>query len=212
MPVRQALDHVRADRVIEHRRRADLHRAAAEQEVVQRVARTRRCRRCRRTTCRETPASAAPSSPATAAESPGRRGRRSTRSPSTFISNSSVSGSISGSDGNVFDDVIASAPPRNAPLRLDDDVGRRGRELRPDRHRRDFLHDLGDDRDQLLILADVRAHVLAVHVRARQVQLERVRALVLAGLRERLPVRELLVAARAGHDRRDQDARRDAPS
>src|SRR4029079_7869405 len=34
--------------------------------------------------------------------------------PSTFISNSSVSGSISGSDGNVFDDEIASAPPRNA--------------------------------------------------------------------------------------------------
>src|SRR5687768_10995603 len=35
--------------------------------------------------------------------------------PSTFISNSSVSGSISGSDGKVFDDVIAAAPPRNAP-------------------------------------------------------------------------------------------------
>src|SRR5882762_3670576 len=36
-------------------------------------------------------------------------------SPSTFISNSSVSGSIGGSDGNVFDETIASAPPRNAP-------------------------------------------------------------------------------------------------
>ena len=35
-------------------------------------------------------------------------------SPSTFISKSSVSGSISGSDGKVFDDTIASAPPRNA--------------------------------------------------------------------------------------------------
>src|SRR5713101_4615706 len=34
--------------------------------------------------------------------------------PSTSISNSSVSGSISGSDVNVFDEEIASAPPRKA--------------------------------------------------------------------------------------------------
>src|SRR5215212_6529833 len=32
--------------------------------------------------------------------------------PSTLISNSSVSGSMIGNDGNVFDDTIASAPPR----------------------------------------------------------------------------------------------------
>src|SRR5688572_23099948 len=32
--------------------------------------------------------------------------------PSTFISNSSVSGSMIGSEGKVFDDTIASAPPR----------------------------------------------------------------------------------------------------
>src|SRR5437763_8284583 len=32
--------------------------------------------------------------------------------PSTLISNSSVSGSIRGIDGNVLDDTIASAPPR----------------------------------------------------------------------------------------------------
>src|SRR5512143_350056 len=32
--------------------------------------------------------------------------------PSTLISNSSVSGSMIGSDGNVFDETIASAPPR----------------------------------------------------------------------------------------------------
>src|SRR5579859_7671926 len=32
--------------------------------------------------------------------------------PSTFISNSRVWGSMTGSDGNVFDDEIASAPPR----------------------------------------------------------------------------------------------------
>src|SRR5687768_16023149 len=35
--VDEAFDHVRSDRAIEHRRRADLHGAAAEQEVVQRV-------------------------------------------------------------------------------------------------------------------------------------------------------------------------------
>ena len=126
--------------------------------------------------------------------------------PSTFISKSSVSGSISGSDGKVFDDTIASAPPLNAAPRLFDDLGRRRRQLRPHRHLRDFLHDLGDDRDLLLILAEVRAHVLAIHVRARQVQLERIGAGVLAGLGEVLPVRQLLVAARAGHDRRDQHA------
>jgi hypothetical protein len=33
-------------------------------------------------------------------------------SPSTLISNSSVSGSMIGSDGKVFDETIASAPPR----------------------------------------------------------------------------------------------------
>src|SRR3954467_690899 len=32
--------------------------------------------------------------------------------PSTLISNSSVSGSITGIEGNVFDETIASAPPR----------------------------------------------------------------------------------------------------
>ena len=35
--------------------------------------------------------------------------------PSTLISNSSVSGSMSGSDVKVLDDEMASAPPRNAP-------------------------------------------------------------------------------------------------
>src|SRR3954464_10712414 len=35
--------------------------------------------------------------------------------PSTFISNSRVSGSISGSDGKVFDEVVGCAPPGNSP-------------------------------------------------------------------------------------------------
>ena len=80
-------------------------------------------------------------------------------------------------------DRIGAAAERRA--RLFDDLGGRRRELRPHRDLRDFLHDLGDDRHLLLILADVRAHVLAIHVRARQVQLERIGAGVLAGLRER---------------------------
>src|SRR5918995_591737 len=33
----QRLDHVRADRAVEHRRRAHLHRAAAEEHVVERM-------------------------------------------------------------------------------------------------------------------------------------------------------------------------------
>ena len=42
--------------------------------------------------------------------------------PSTLISNSSVSGSISGSDGKVLDETIASAPPRKHAAGLDHDV------------------------------------------------------------------------------------------
>src|ERR1019366_3193778 len=39
--------------------------------------------------------------------------------PSTLISNSSVSGSITGMEGNVFDDTMASAPPRmHAPASI----------------------------------------------------------------------------------------------
>src|SRR5690606_41701430 len=47
--------------------------------------------------------------------------------------------------------------------------------------------------------------ILAVHVRAGEIQFERVGAFRLAGLRERLPVLQLGVAARTGHDRRDED-------
>ena len=109
--------------------------------------------------------------------------------PSTFISNSSVSGSMSGSDGKVFDEVIASAPPRNAPrasttMSVVDGVSLAQIGTRATSFTASVTIEI-----ELLVLADVRAHVLAVHVRARQVQLERVGALVLAGLRERLPVR-----------------------
>ena len=114
--------------------------------------------------------------------------------PSTLTSNSSVSGSISGSDVNVFDEEIASAPPAKRGPRLEHDVGRGRRQLGPDRDARDLLDDLGDDRDQPLVLADVRAHVLAVHVRTGEVQLEGVGARVLARLGQRLPVRELRVS------------------
>ena len=67
-------------------------------------------------------------------------------------------------------------------------------------------------RAERLILADVRSHVGAIHVRAGQVQLEPVGAGVLAGRGERAPAFELLVAARARHDRRDQDAVQETPS
>ena len=96
---------------------------------------------------------------------------------------------MSGSDGKVLDerDRVRAAEKRAA--RLDDDVGRRRRELGPDRHARDLASPTCVTIEiELLVLADVRAHVLAIHVRARQVQLERVGAFVLAGLRQRLPV------------------------
>ena len=170
--------------------------------------RTRRCRRCRRTPCRETPASAAPSSPARAAEWPDRRDRRSRSSPSTFISNSSVSGSMSGSDGNVFDEEIASAPPRNAPRASTTMSVVDGVSFAHTGTRATSFTARVTDGDELGVLADVRAHVRAIHVRTRQVQLERVGAFVLAGLRQRLPMPQLGIAARARHDRRDEHARR----
>ncbi len=102
------------------------------------------------------------------------------------------------------DDRVGAATENRASLHRD--VARGGRELGPHRHLGDLLYDLGHERAQLLVLADVRAHVLAVHVRAGQVELEPVGARVLAGAREVTPVVELLVAAGAGHDRGDQHA------
>ena len=67
-------------------------------------------------------------------------------------------------EGVRGDDGIGAAEERAAGL--DHDVGRGRRELRPDRHARDVLDGLSDDREELGILADVAAHVLAVHVRA----------------------------------------------
>ena len=112
MPATQLLDDVGPHRVVEHGRRAHLHRAAAEQEVVEGLARSRRCRRCpeklfsgnARVIC------------AILASDCGRmagppRPPLDTR-PSTFISNSSVSGSMTGSEGNVFEETTASPPPR----------------------------------------------------------------------------------------------------
>ena len=100
-------------------------------------------------------------------------------------------------DGKVLDghDRVGAAEKRAS--RLDDDVGGGGRELGPHRNLGDFLHDLRDDGNLLLILADVRSHVLSVHVRAGEVQLERVGAFVLTGLGQILPVRELTIAAGA---------------
>ena len=101
-------------------------------------------------------------------------------------------------------DGVRAAEKRRA--RLGDDVGGRRRDLAPHRNLGDFLDHLRDDGDEPFVLADVRAHVLAIHVRARQVQLERVRAGILARRRQRLPVPELAVVAGARHDRRDEDA------
>ena len=156
----QALDHVRTDRVIEHRRRAHLHRAAAEQEVVERVRelgdaadagkrlvrkRLRQLRHLRQ------------------------RQRQNRRTAEAADRHQPVDVHLElerlGIDERQRRECIrrsdrVGAAEKRAP-RLDDDVGRRRRQLGPDRHARHFFHRLRDDGDELLILADVRAHVLA---------------------------------------------------
>src|SRR4029453_1930700 len=73
--------------------------------------------------------------------------------PSTFISNSNVSWAMTARDGEGGGGFHR-------------ECARRGGELGPHRHAGDLLHHLGDEGAQLLVLADVRAHVLAVHGRA----------------------------------------------
>ena len=117
--------------------------------------------------------------------------------PSTLTSKSSVSGSTSGSDGNVFDDEIASAPPQERGLGLLHDVRRRGRQLDPDGDRATAFTAWVETEHRTGSLPTFGAHVHAVHVRAREVELDRVDAGVLDALDQRLPVPELLVVARA---------------
>src|SRR5262249_44440060 len=112
----QLSNHVRSDRVIEHRRRAHLHGAAAEEEVVERVVESGDAADAREALVGER---------LSELRHLGQRQRQNRRPapprppvetrPSTLTSKSSVSGSISGSDVNVFDETTASAPPRNAP-------------------------------------------------------------------------------------------------
>src|SRR5881397_2532694 len=70
--------------------------------------------------------------------------------PSTWTSKSSVSASMSGSDVKVFEETMASAPPRNAP-RASRTMSVVDGELGPHGNLRDLLHDLGDDGDELFI-------------------------------------------------------------
>ena len=100
---------------------------------------------------------------------------------------------------------MASAPPAEAGRRLDFDLRGGRRELAPDRHRGHLLHRLGHHRAEPLVLADVGPHVAPVHVGTGEVELEPVRAGVLAVAGEPLPVLQLLVVAGAGHDRGDED-------
>ena len=179
----QVLDHGRADRAIEHRRGADLHRAAAEQHVVERV--------------REG-ADAADAGERLVGKRLGQlrhlgeRLRQDRRTAKAAARHQAVDVHLEVERLRIDQrqrrervrrhDRIGAAVKRRAGLF--GDLGGRRRQLRPHRDLRHFLHDLGDDRHLRLILAEVRAHVLAIHVRARQVQLERIGAGVLAGLRE----------------------------
>ena len=133
-PVVQLLDDVRADRVVEHRRRADLHRAAAEQEVVQRVLEGRRCRRCPRSSC---PGNACVSCDIFASDSGRIAGPPRPpveTSPSTLHLEVERLGvdERQRREGVGRHDRVGAAEKRAA--RLDDDVGRGRRELGPDRN------------------------------------------------------------------------------
>lgn len=115
---------------------------------------------------------------------------------------------MTGREGKVFDEEMASAPPAERSFSLLDDVRGRRRQLDPHRHFRHFLDRPGDHGTEDLVLSDVRSHVDAVHVRAGEIELQRVDPLVLAGLGQRLPVVQLLVVSRSGHDRGHEHALR----
>jgi hypothetical protein len=200
----QRFDDVRSDRVIEHCRGADLHRAASKQEVIQRVREIGDTADARERLVRERLSELAHL---------GQRQRQNRRTAETTARHMAVNVHFELQGVGIDQrqrrerigrhDRIGAAEKRAA--RLDDDVGRRRGELRPDRHTGDLFHDLRHDRDQLLVLADVRSHVLAIHMRAREVQLQCVRALGLTRLRQRLPVGHFLIAAGARHDRGDEN-------
>ena len=193
------------DRVVEHRRGADLHGAAPQQEIVQRVRELRDA---------ADPRERAIGEGLRHLRDLGERLRQDRRAAEPAARDEPVDVDLELQRGRIDqrnrrervrrDDGVRAAEKRRA--RLGDDVGRRRRDLAPHRNLGDFLDHLRDDGDEPFVLADVRAHVLAIHVRARQVQLEGVRAGILARRRQRLPVPQLAIVAGARHDRRDEDA------
>jgi len=97
--------------VVQHRRGADLHRAAAQEEVIEGVSELRDA-----ADAREALLGKARVISDILARDRGRiagppRPPLDTR-PSTFISNSRDSASMRGREGKVFDELTASAPPR----------------------------------------------------------------------------------------------------
>ena len=87
--------------------------------------------------------------------------------------------------------------------RIDKRRGRR-RQLDPDRHIHRLGHRRQDGADDILVIGNIRAHVLTVHMRTGHVQLQRVTARAHNGPRQFLPVRHLFRRPGTGHDRSDQ--------
>ena len=79
----------------------------------------------------------------------------------------------------MFDDEIASAPPRKVARASSTMSAVAGVSLTQTGTRATAFTAWVDDRAEHRILADVRAHVHAVHVRAGEVQLDRVDAGIL---------------------------------
>ena len=82
----------------------------------------------------------------------------------------------------------------------------RGRQLDPDWDIHSLFHRFQNAADHVFVIGDVGAHILAVHVRARQVQLNGVATYVHDGPGELLPVRHLIIPVGARHDRGDEHA------
>ena len=201
-PVAQPVDHVFDDaEAVVHGRRAHLHRPAAQQDELRRVAplanaadtrnrqsapRDRDAICCTR--CSAIGFTAGPQYPP-CAERPPTSGR-----------GVNVSRSMPVIELIVLMAESASAPPRLRRARHRPDVGDVRRQLHQHRSARHFLHPLGDHARILGHLPDRAAHAALAHaVRAAEVQLQPVGARVFGPLHDVVP----RLALRLHHQRRD---------
>ena len=121
--------------------------------------------------CREMRVVTAPSSRATAAESPAAEPAGTRRTLDVHLELERL-GSIRGSDGKVFDDEIASAPPRNVASASSTMFAVAGVSFTHTGTLRRLPCTTLDHRvDRLQLSLPRWSHVLAIHVRTREIEL-----------------------------------------